>query len=67
MTKTEYARLDQIVRNTNDLLMNTGNGITNADVIEAMLGDIIRVQGGRAPEELAALVRADETGPTKPG
>jgi hypothetical protein len=65
MTKTEHARLDLITDQTNKL-MNAGpsltTGVTNADVVEAMLGDIALVQRGQAPKHLAALIAIDAEG-----
>jgi hypothetical protein len=59
MTKVEHARMSMITKQT-DMLMNSGASVnprvTNADVIEAMLGDIALVQRGNAPRHLAALI-----------
>lgn len=60
MNKQDRTRLDQI-RSQADFLMNgKGNGITNADVVEALLWDLELARVGRDPEAIPALVELDE-------
>jgi hypothetical protein len=59
MTKQEQAHINRIVDQVNVLMNGQGNGITNADVIEAMLDDIQRLRSGTVPQSLATLIQHD--------
>jgi hypothetical protein len=59
VTGAEREKLNNIVDLTNYLLDGKGNGITNMDVIEAVLGDLGRVLTGRSIRDLNDLIQRD--------
>ena|SRR5688500_6572387 len=62
MNKRDIKRLDAILTLA-DTLMNageTGSGVTNAEVVEAILGDLSRATRGLDACWLVALVERDE-------
>ena len=53
----------QTIKHQADTLLNagvTGSGITNMDVMEAVLGDMQAAMGNRDPRELAKLIELDK-------
>lgn len=66
MNRTERAQLTAIVDVADALMNGRGNGITNADVVEALIGDVRHVANGTAPRELAELVTRDRGGDLGP-
>lgn len=62
MTKAERKALETVLANANQLLDAgpTGSGITNMEVMEALLGDIQHVlTGSYSGTELAQLIKRD--------
>ncbi len=63
MTRDERVRMNIIIEQTNRLMdapAKVNPCVTNADVVEALLGDVMHIRDGRAPKELAALIERDE-------
>lgn len=60
MNKADRIRLDATRQQAEKLMnmdpMSDNKGITNADVVEALLGDIALITGGSAPHYTADLV-----------
>ena len=62
MNARDIKRL-QTIKHQADILLNagvTGSGITNMDVMEAVLGDMQAAMGNRDPQELAKLIELDK-------
>lgn len=59
MNKQERQKLSTILSQAGTLLNGQGNGITDLDLIHAILGDLGRVLSGRSIEELGQLIRLD--------
>lgn len=60
MNSRERAQINRMIVQTNYLMDGKGNGISTADVVESILGDLRRIMCGQAPEDLATLVQHDE-------
>lgn len=61
MNKQDRTRLASVHTNVNTLMNGTGNGITTADVVEAMLGDLSLVLGQQDPRYTRELLELDAT------
>jgi hypothetical protein len=62
MNSKDRMRMNRL-RTLTDYLMDsldTGAGITNADVVESLLNDIALISGDREPEAIPALVELDK-------
>lgn len=64
MRKAEYAAFKELCSQVDMLLDagNTGSGIRNIDVLEALLGDVMIVAGGGKAEHIPALITRDKEG-----
>lgn len=62
MNKQDRTRLASVHTNVNTLMDGTGNGITTADVVEAMLGDLSLVLSQQDPHHTRELVELDAQG-----
>lgn len=60
MNSKDRGHLAQIHQQADFLMNGKENGITTADVVEAMLWDVQLAESGRAPEALPALVEIEQ-------